>query len=151
MLISILAFGVLVSFMLLLSLDSVLLCILIFLPLSLPQFQNCQLEETHFPSIETPKPNQTFEFSASETSTMTFDPRTALANAEVSKLLHLKSLAEKLPNGFSNTVRITCNPLSSVGSSPITILPRSHLLPKCSKLIIFVFITIFRLSLTLIM
>jgi hypothetical protein len=51
------------------------------------------------------------------------DPRTALADSEVKKLLTLKALAEKLPDGFSNSSRITRNPLLGAGQPVLSILP----------------------------
>ena len=90
------------------------------------RFQNCKFEENHFPSIETPKPSLSLEFWAPKTFTLNPNPRTALADSEVSKFLHLKSLAKKLPDGFSNTTRITRNPLPGVGLSPITVLPQKR-------------------------
>ena len=122
-----------------------------------PRFQNCKFEENHFPSIETRKPSPSLEFWAPETFILNHDPRTALADSEVSKILHLKSLAEKLPNGFSNTTRITRNPLPGVGSSSITVLPQKHsfdsVQPSSKMLQIdpLVFIVISQLSLILIM
>ena len=66
------------------------------------RFQNCKFDETVFPSVTVSKPNTPLEFWAPETLTMNPDPRTALTDSEVKKILDLKSLAEKLPNGFTN-------------------------------------------------
>jgi hypothetical protein len=62
------------------------------------------------------------EFWAVETFALNPDPQTPLADSEVSKLMHLKSHVEKLLDGFSNTTRITHNPLPGVGSSPIIVI-----------------------------
>jgi hypothetical protein len=68
------------------------------------------------------------------------DPRTALADSEVKKLLILKALAEKLPDGFSNSSRITRNPLPGSGQPALSILPAkrssetSHTIVKQTRL-----------------
>jgi len=119
------------------------------------RFQNCQFEESQFPSIATPKPSPGLEFWAPETLTMNPDPCTALADSEINKLLHLKSLAKKLPDGFSNTTRITHNPLPSAGPSPLIVLPQkrslkqSYLLLKHPELILLAFTVISYQSLIL--
>jgi hypothetical protein len=87
------------------------------------RFQNCQFDESHFPPLVSSQPSPSLEFWAPETFTMNPDPRTALADSEVKKLLTLKALAEKLPDGFSNSSRITRNPLPGVGQPALSILP----------------------------
>ena len=74
----------------------------------------------------TPKSSSSLELWAPETFTLNPDPRTELADSEIQKLLHLKSLAEKLPDGFNNSTRITRNPLPGASPSPITVLPKKH-------------------------
>ena len=58
------------------------------------RFQNCKFDETVFPSVTVSKPNTPLEFWAPETLTMNPDPRTALTDFEIKKILDLKSLAE---------------------------------------------------------
>ena len=87
------------------------------------RFQNCKFDETVFPSVIVSKPNTPLEFWAPETLTMNPDPRIALTDSEVEKILDLKSLAEKLPNGFTNISRVTHNPLPGAGPAPISIRP----------------------------
>jgi hypothetical protein len=45
------------------------------------------------------------------------DPPTGLSETKVTKLLHLKSLAEKVPDGSASGDRIIRNPLSGTGNS----------------------------------
>ena len=45
-------------------------------------------------------------------------------NMEVKKLLNLKALADRLPDGFINTSHVTKNPLPGVGSTPISVHPK---------------------------
>jgi hypothetical protein len=92
------------------------------------RFQNCQFDESHFPPLASSQPSPSLEFWAPKTFTMNPDPRTALADSEVKKLLTLKALAEKLPDGFSNSSRITRNPLPGAGQPALSILPA-----KCSS------------------
>ena len=66
------------------------------------------------------------EFWAPETFTLNLTLKLLLPIQGLIELLHLKSLAEKLPDGFSNTTIITSNPLQCVGSSPITVLPQNR-------------------------
>ena len=87
------------------------------------RFQNCQFDESKFPTIASSQPPTTLDFWALETFTMNPDPRTALADTEVKKLLDLQILAEHLLDGFSNTLHITRNPLSGAGQPLIRIFP----------------------------
>ena len=70
---------------------------------------------------------------APTTFTLNPDPRTGLADLEVQKILHLRSLAEKLPDAFTNTSRILRNPLPGTRPSPLSILskPSSPKSKKC--------------------
>ena len=43
------------------------------------------------------------------------DPRTALPETEVQKILHLQALAERLPDGFANAPLVTRIPAPSFG------------------------------------
>ena len=87
------------------------------------RFQNCKLDKTVFPSVTVSKPNTPLEFWAPKTLTMNLDPRTALTDSEVKKILDLKSLVEELPDGFTNISRVTRNPLPGAGPAPISIRP----------------------------
>ena len=51
------------------------------------RFQNCQFEETVFPSFPSSKENIELEFYSPETFTLNPDPKTALAEEEVKKIL----------------------------------------------------------------
>jgi hypothetical protein len=96
------------------------------------RFQNCTFDENSFPatSSENNKPSLSLDFWAPEIFTMNLDPRTSLADSEVKKLLDLKQLAEKLPDGFTNIPRITRNPLPGAGSVPISIRPETPVSEK---------------------
>lgn len=63
------------------------------------------------------KPNTNLEFSAPETLTMNPNPPTGQSETEVTKLLHLKSLAEIIPDDFVTCDRIIRNPLPGTGNS----------------------------------
>src|SRR5450759_4161579 len=75
--------------------------------LSKARFQNCQFDERVFPPLSTASSSQPIQFYSPETFTLNPDPRTGLANSKVQKLLDLQALAHKLPDGFSNSERIT--------------------------------------------
>ena len=87
-------------------------------------FQNSQFDENSFPSVTSPQPNTPLEFWAPETFTLNPDPRTALTDSEVKKLLDLQALAEKLPDGFTNISRVTRDPLPGSGPAPLSIRPK---------------------------
>lgn len=55
-------------------------------------------------------PKDELNFRALETLTLNPDPRTALTDTEINKLLHLQSLAEKVPDGFHSGPRILRTP-----------------------------------------
>ena len=90
------------------------------------RFQNCQFEETVFPSLTSASPSQSLVFADVESFTKNPDPRTSLADLEVKKLLALQALAEKMPDGFSDSSRITRNPLPSAGQTPLKISPHRN-------------------------
>jgi transposase InsO family protein len=96
------------------------------------RFQKCTFDENSFPatSSENNKPSLSLDFWAPETFTMNPDPRTSLADSEVKKLLDLKQLAKKLPDGFTNIPRITRNPLPGAGLVPISIRPETPVSEK---------------------
>ena len=96
--------------------------------LSKARFQNCQFDERVFPSLSSDSSSQPIQFYSPQTFTANPDPRTGLADMEVKKLLDLQALAHKLPDSFSDSERITRNPLPSQGFAPISIHP-----PKASK------------------
>jgi hypothetical protein len=90
------------------------------------RFQNSKFDENKFPSITSTKPSLPLEFWAPETLTLNPYPRTALADTKVKKILDLKTLADRLPDGFTNIPRITRNPLSRTGPAPLSIRPEKQ-------------------------
>jgi hypothetical protein len=99
------------------------------------RFQNSKFDENKFPSISSTKPSLPLEFWAPETLTLNPDPRTALVDIEVKKILDLKTLAKRLPDGFTNIPRITRNPLLGTGPAPLSIRPEKQPIEKPSKLV----------------
>ena len=94
------------------------------------RFQNCKFDETTFPSVTTSKPNAPLDFWAPKTLTLNLDPRIALTNTEVKKVLGLKTLAEKLPDEFTNIPRVARNPLPGAGLAPLSIRPERQPVEK---------------------
>ena len=84
------------------------------------RFQNCKFIETRFPGAHNPtkprNPKDKLNFRALETLTLNPDPRTALTDTEVRKLLDLQSLAEKVPDGFQSGPRILRSPVPGAGN-----------------------------------
>lgn len=66
------------------------------------RFTNCKFLEHVFPTLPSSSTQPPLNFCALETLTINRDPPTSLPNTEVSKLVHLKSLAENTPDGFSS-------------------------------------------------
>ena len=92
---------------------------------------NCKFIEHIFP---TPPVDRTIEptplnFQAPETLTLNPDPRTALADTEVTKLINLKDLADQIPDGFYSGPRVLQNPLPGT----CNVLPTKRLAPLTSK------------------
>ena len=81
------------------------------------RFVNCRFIEHVFPKVFKSDPNQNLEFSAPETLMMNPDPPTSLLDTKVTKLLHLKSMAERVPDGFATSSCIIRNPLLETGNS----------------------------------
>ena len=80
------------------------------------RFQNCKFIETNFPGSQTKGSQSSLNFTALETLTLNPDPRTALADSEVRKLIQLQSLAEKIPDGFQTGPRIVRSPVPGSGN-----------------------------------
>ena len=81
------------------------------------QFQNCRFIENVFPKVTTPESDQPLTFRAPETLTMNPKFPTSLPETEVTKMLHLKSLAEQIPDGFASGPRIIRNPIPGTCNS----------------------------------
>ena len=61
--------------------------------------------------------------------TLNPDPRTALADTEVTKLINLKDLADQIPDGFYSGPRVFRNPLPGTSN----VLPTKRLAPLTFK------------------
>ena len=81
------------------------------------QLQNCRFIENVFPKVMTPESDQPLTFRAPEILTMNPDFPTSLPETEVTKMLHLKSLAEQIPDGFASGPRIIRNPIPGTCNS----------------------------------
>lgn len=77
------------------------------------RFADCHFDETIFPLLGTPKTsldgkNKRGEiFSWNEKSLSHLDPRTPECENEVRRLIHLQAIANKMPDAFNETARIT--------------------------------------------
>ena len=86
------------------------------------RFVNCKFVKNVFPKLitDSTKKSVPLTFKAPETSTLNPDPRTALADTEVQKLLNLKDLADQIPDGFYSGPRVLRNPLPETGNVLLT-------------------------------
>ena len=82
-------------------------------------FQNYVFKETIFPRINSPKNTSNLCFRALKTLMLNSDPRTALTETEVQKILHLQALAQRLLDGFLDGPRITRLPPPGSGLTPL--------------------------------
>ena len=71
------------------------------------QFQNSHFDETIFLVLPNNKDTGLLDFFAPQTFTQNLDPCTALTEQEVRKLVSLKALADRLPDGFADAPCIT--------------------------------------------
>lgn len=86
-------------------------------PCSKQDLQNCKILEHVFPTLSSLKRSPPLNFGTPETLAMNPDPPTYLTNTETTKLIHLKSLAENVVDGFSTEQRIIRNPILGTGNT----------------------------------
>ena len=99
------------------------------------RFENCRFIETIFPTLLSHTSSSPLTFRAPETFTMNPDPRTALSETEVQKLLHLQSLATRIPDAFDSGSRILRNPIPGSGNPRLPPPPKKRVAtaPKPKK------------------
>ena len=104
-----------------------IICYLILAPSILlkARFVNCRFIENIFLKLYKSESNTNLEFSTPKTLTMNPDPPTGLSETKVTKLLHLKSLAEIILDDFTTCDRIIRNPLPGTRNS----LPQKNAAP----------------------
>jgi hypothetical protein len=71
------------------------------------RFADCHFDETNFPKTGGENKQLNKEISWYELSLSHFDPRTNLCEQEVQRIIHLKSLENKLPDAFTDLKRVT--------------------------------------------
>ena len=91
------------------------------------RFQNSHFDETIFSILPNTKDTGLLDFFAPQTFTQNPDPRIALTKQEVRKLVNLKALANRLPDGFADAPPITRDPVPGAG------LPSLHNFPQKRK------------------
>ena len=74
-------------------------------------FAGCHFNETVFPSLGGDKnvnvPNERRELSWTTPTLSHLDPRTAQSEAEVQRILDLQSIAQSMPDAFTDLARVT--------------------------------------------
>ena len=90
------------------------------------RFQNSHFDENIFPSLPNTKNIGLLDFFALQTFTQNPNPHIALTEQEVRKLISLKGLADRLPDGFSDAPRITKDPAPGAGLPSLRNLPKKH-------------------------
>ena len=72
------------------------------------RFANCFFDETIFPMLEIKtRTTRSLDFSASRLALSQPDPRTTDCEREVERILHLRTLAENLPDSFNDAIKVT--------------------------------------------
>ena len=82
------------------------------------RFVNCKFVENVFPKppLDPTQKQVPLTFKSTESLTSNPDPRTALPETEVTKLLNLKDLADQVPDGFYSGPRVLRKPLPGTGN-----------------------------------
>lgn len=68
---------------------------------------DCHFDESNFPTTGGEDKELNREISWNELSLFHFDPRTNLCEQEVQRIIHLQSLANNLPDAFTDLKRVT--------------------------------------------
>ena len=71
------------------------------------RFVDCHFDESNFPTIGGENKQLNREISWNELSLSHFDPRTKQYEQEVERIIHLQSLANNLPDAFTDLKRVT--------------------------------------------
>ena len=82
------------------------------------RFQICVFEENVFLHVLCPKGTPDLNFYSLQTFTMNLDPRTSPPETEVQKILQLQALADRLPDAFSDALRVTRVPSPGASLTP---------------------------------
>jgi hypothetical protein len=97
------------------------------------RFENCRFVETIFPTIPSPPGEAPLTFRAPISMTMNPDPRTTLPDEEVKKLIHLQTIAARIPDSFESGPRILRNPLPGSSSFKPAPIPKKRPAPTPAK------------------
>jgi hypothetical protein len=72
------------------------------------QYADCVFDEDHFPALGGERhPEEYREIEWNATGMQSFDPRTSESKLEVRRIIHLQSLANELPDAFTDHKRVT--------------------------------------------
>ncbi|KAK2376223.1 putative mitochondrial protein [Trifolium repens] len=80
------------------------------------RFADCHFDESNFPTLGGENKQLEKEISWNELSLSHFDPRTKQCELEVQKIIHLQSLANQLPNAFTDPKGVTKSYIPAVNA-----------------------------------
>ncbi|KAK2434187.1 putative mitochondrial protein [Trifolium repens] len=80
------------------------------------RFADCHFDESNFPTLGGENKQLEKEISWNELSLSHFDPRTKQCKLEVQKIIHLQSLANQLPNAFTDPKSVTQSYIPAVNA-----------------------------------
>ena len=84
------------------------------------RFADCHFDETLFPTLGGENKQLDKDISWKESSLNNFDPRTNECELQVRKIIHLQSVANQLPDAFTNIQRVTKSHIPAV-NAPVRI------------------------------
>jgi hypothetical protein len=82
------------------------------------RYANCVFDEDHFPALGGERHREECrEIEWNATGMQSLDPRTSESELEVRRIIHLRSLANELPDAFTNHKRVTRSHIPAVNAS----------------------------------
>ena len=96
------------------------------------RFVDCHFNEIMFPSIGTPKIEMAAKqkpvtvFSWNEKNLSQFDPRTHECKNKVQRIIHLQSIANRLPDAFNDATKITKSHIPAVNAPSRIVVPEGQ-------------------------
>ncbi|CAL9021210.1 unnamed protein product, partial [Prunus brigantina] len=82
-------------------------------------FADCHFDETCFPQLrgeKVPLPEEGREFTWNASSLFHLDPHTNQIEREVQRVIHLQSIANELPDAFTNTKKVTKSHIPAINT-----------------------------------
>jgi hypothetical protein len=79
-------------------------------------YADCVFDEDHVPALGERHPEECWEIEWNVTRMQSLDPRTSESELEVRRIIHLQSLANELPDAFTDHKRVTRSHIPEVNA-----------------------------------